>query len=140
MAIEALSGLFDLPLLPAGEAFWRMSPYVDPSAEQFGFRKAHQPFFSRALNWLCRLTASPALSWLFWRPGVPLLLVMIACVCFARHRPLTALLIPASLIAYHLATALMLSSPTDFRFFLPTFMGAPLALAALFLRPQATTR
>lgn len=135
LSIEALSGLFDLPLLPAGNAFWRMSPYVDASAAQFGFEKAHHPFLSRALNWLCRLTATPALSWLFWRPGVPLLLVMLACVLFARRRPLTALLLPAALIAYHLATTLMLSSPTDFRFFLPTLVGAPLALAALFARP-----
>jgi len=140
LAIEALSGLFDLPLLPAGNAFWRMSPYVDASAAQFGFEKAHHPFLSRVLNWLCRLTAAPALSWLFWRPGVPLLLVMLACVLFARRRPLTALLLPAALIAYHLATTLMLSSPTDFRFFLPTLVGAPLALAALLTRPADQAR
>jgi len=136
LATQALSGLFDLPLLPAGEAFWRMSPYVDPSAAPFGVEKAHQPFLSRALNWLCRMTASAPLSWLFWRPGLPLLAVMVFCVLFARRRLLSALLLPAALIAYHLATSVMLSSPTDFRFFLPTLLGAPLAIAALFMRPQ----
>lgn len=137
LAIEALSGLFDLPLLPAGDAYWRMTPYVDPSAAQFHIAKAHQPFLSRALNWLCRMTASPALSWLFWRPGAALLAIMLCCVCFARRRPLTALLLPAMLIAYHLATTVMLSSPTDFRFFLPTLLCAPLALTALCMRPKA---
>ncbi len=140
LAIEALGGLFDLPLLLAGEAPWRMTPYVDPSAAQFGFEAAHHPFLSRALNWLCRLSASPAFSWLCWRPGVWLLLVMAACVAFARRRPLSALLLPAMLIAYHLATSLMLSSPTDFRFFLPTLLCAPLALSALVMRPQPSSR
>ena len=135
LALEALAGLFDLPLLPAGEAYWRMSPYVDPSAAQFGIEKAHQPFLSRALNWLCRSTAKTPLSWLFWRPGVSLLLIMLFCVCFARRRPLTALLLPAAAICYHLATSVMLSSPTDFRFFLPTLLMAPLAAAALFMQP-----
>ena len=136
LAIEALSALFDLPMLPAGDAYWRMSPYVDASAAQFGIEPARQPFLSRALNWLCRTTASPALSWLFWRPGVPLLFIMLACVLFARRRPLTALLIPAAVICYHLATSVMLSSPTDFRFFLPTLMSAPPAIAALLMRRQ----
>ena len=135
LAVEALSGLFDLPLLPAGDAYWRMSPYVDASAAQFGLEDARQPFLSRALNWLCRLTASPALSWLFWRPGIPLLLIMLFCVLFARRRPRTALLLPAAVICYHLATSVMLSSPTDFRFFLPTILLAPLAIAALFMQP-----
>lgn len=135
LALEALAGLFDLPLLPAGDAYWRMSPYVDPSAAQFGVEKAHQPFLSRALNWLCRLSATPALSWLFWKPGVPLLMIMLFCVCFARRRPLTALLIPAAAICYHLTTSVMLSSPTDFRFFLPTMLLWPLAIAALFMQP-----
>lgn len=135
LALEALGGLLDMPLLPAGDAYWRMTPYVDPSAAQFGVEEAHQPFLSRALNWLCRLTASPALSWLFWRPGAALLLIMLFCVGFARRRPLTALLLPASVICYHLATSVMLSSPTDFRFFLPTMLLWPLAIAALFMQP-----
>ncbi|MBR5287904.1 MAG: hypothetical protein IKU34_04845 [Clostridia bacterium] len=135
LALTALGGLFDLPLLPAGSAFWRMSPYVDPSAASLGFVSSRSEFLARALNWLCRLTASPALSWLLWRPGTVLLFIMAACVLFARRRPLTALLLPAGLIAYHLATALMLSSPTDFRFFLPTMVTAPLAIAALMMTP-----
>lgn len=136
LAVEALSGLLRLPLLPAGQAVWRMSPYVDPGAAAFGIERAHQPFLSRALNWLCRTAAHPALSWLCYLPGVPLLLIMLFCVLFSRRRPLSALTIPAMLIAYHLATSLMLSSPTDFRFFLPTMMCMPLALSALLLRPQ----
>ena len=140
LALQALGGLFDMPLLPAGNAFWRMSPYVDPSAAQLGFKASRNEFLARALNWLCRLTASPALSFAFWRPGVPLLLVMVFCVLFARRRPLTALLLPAAMIAYHLATAIMLSSPTDFRFFLPTMVFAPLALAALTILPAKEAR
>ena len=136
LALEALAGLFDMPMLLTGEAYWRMSPYTDLSAAQFGFEAAHQPFLTRALNWLCRQSASPALAWLCWRPGVWLLMVMVFCVLFARRRPLSSLLLPAAIIGYHLATTLVLSSPTDMRFYLPTLMGAPLAAAALFLRPK----
>ncbi len=140
LALRALCSLFSMPLLPTGEAYWRMTPYADPSAYSLGVVGTRHPFLSRAFNWLCRMTATPALSWLFWRPGVALLLVMAACVLFARRRPLTALLLPAGIIAYHLATTVMLSSPMDFRFFLPTLVGAPLALAALFMRPYAQNR
>lgn len=140
LALRALCSLFGMPLLPTGDAYWRMTPYTDAAASQYIIDTGLSNFLSRALNWLCRMTAKPALSWLFWLPGVPLMLVMAACVLFARRRPLTALLIPAALIAYHLATTVVLSSPTDFRFFLPTLIGAPLALAALFMRPCAQNR
>ena len=81
------------------------------------------------------------MSALFWTAaGVALLLLMLCCVLFARRRPLTALLLPAGLIAYHLATTVMLSSPTDFRFFLPTLIGTPLAIAALMSRPAEEAR
>lgn len=138
LAIEALGALLKLPMQPVGGAHWRMTPYVDASAEQFGLSKAHQPFLSRALNWLCRMTATPALSWLFWNPGMPLMMIMLFCVLFARHRPLTSLLLPAMLIGYHFATSVMLSSPTDFRFFLPTLMAAPLTVIALCAKPHPT--
>lgn len=140
LALRALCSLFNMPLLPTGEAFWRMTPYVHSSASQYVIKTELSSLLSRALNWLCRFTAKPALSWLFWRPGVPLLLIMAACVLFARRRPLTALLLPAALIAYHLATTVMLSSPMDFRFFLPTLIGAPLAIAALCAQPAEKAR
>lgn len=59
------------------------------------------------------------------------MLVMICCVLFARRQPLSALLLPAMLIAYNLATCAVLSSSTDFRFFLSTPMLAPLCVVGL---------
>ena len=66
-----------------------------------------------------------------WNPGFALMLVMICCVLFARRQPLSALLLPAMLIAYNLATCAVLSSSTDFRFFLSTPMLAPLCVVGL---------
>lgn len=135
LALKALANLMNMPLLPTGEAYWRMSPYTDAYFSAYQLVSTHHSFLARALNWLCRLSSKPALSWLFWRPGVALLAIMAACVLFARRRPLTALLLPAGVIAYHLATTLMLSSATDFRFYLPTLICMPLALAALYACP-----
>ena len=65
---------------------------------------------------------------------------MICCVLFARQRPLSALLMPAMLIAYHLATCVMLSSSTDYRFFLSLMLTAPAALLALIAHPAPASR
>ena len=62
---------------------------------------------------------------------------MLACALLGRDLPLSALLLPAALIAYDLATALVLSSPTDYRFFLSTPMLAPLCVLGLLAAPHA---
>lgn len=137
LAIEALAGLWSLPFLPFRDAYWRISPYT---SQEFVFTFRFEPGgfapLQRVLGGLCRLFATPALSFLGWCPGFALLLVMAACVLLGRGRPLSALLLPAALIAYDLATALVLSSPTDFRFFLTTPMLAPLCLLGLAVRPR----
>ena len=134
LALEALAGLWHMPLLPFGEAYWRLSPYAEGMFEaQCGGPIV--PFFGRALNALARLTAEPALSWLVWNPGFFLLALMGVCCLLARRRPLGALTLPAMLISYDLATALMLSSPTDFRFFITTPMLAPVAALMLVCCP-----
>lgn len=135
LAREALRGLFDMPLLPFGDAYWRLSPYVDAD-NWFGFSASGVPILQRILGAVCRLSAVPALSWLFWRPGLWLLLVMAACTLYARRRPLSALTLPAMLICYHLVTCAVLSSPTDFRFFLSAPMIAPLCIMGLIIRPH----
>lgn len=136
LALRALRGLFEMPLLPFADAYWRMSPYVDSGVAYMGIERTGVPIVARVLSAVCRLSANAALSWLFWNPGFPLLLVMLACALFGRRRPLSALLLPAMLIAYQLVTTLVLSSPTDFRFFLSTPMIAPLCLTGLILRPR----
>lgn len=68
-----------------------------------------------------------------------MLTVMFACVLCASRRPLSALTLPAMLIAYNLATSMALSSPTDYRFFLSTPMLAPLCLLGLFAQPACWT-
>ena len=140
LALKALCALIDMPMLLRGSAYWRNRVYVDPSALTIGYEAQYNEHLARIIDQLADKSASPALSWLFWRPGVPLLLVMFFCVLFARRRPLTSLLLPAGMIAYHLATILMLSSYTDFRFFLPTLVIAPLAIAALMINPHQEAR
>lgn len=140
LATEALSGLWRMPLLPFGNAYWRMSPYIE-SAESaayagYTFTMQGPPALRYLLNGICRHSAGPLFSWLFWNPGFPLLLVMLACVAFAGNRPAAALTLPAMMIGYSFATALVLSSPTDFRFFLCIPLSAPLALAGLIALPQ----
>lgn len=133
LAIEALAGLWQMPLLPFGHSYWRISPYIDPVFfAWFSDLDAGIPLIRRVLNALCRYSAEPAVSWLFWNPGFPLLIVMAACCLFAHRRTISALAIPAMLICYNLVTALVLSSPTDFRFYLTTFMLAPLCFCTLF--------
>lgn len=137
LALEAISGLAKMPLLPFSQAYWRMSPYVDAGAAYLGVERTGVSFLSRVLNALCRISATRAFSWLFWNPGFPLLVLMLACALLQRRRPLSALLLPAMLICYHLVTTVVLSSPTDFRFFLSTPMIVPLSLAGLILKPQS---
>lgn len=132
LALEALAGLWQMPLLPFGDSYWRMSPYVDPHF--YDYHQTGIPIVHRVLNALCRYSAEPAVSWLFWNPGFFLLLVMLACALFALHRPLSALTLPAMLICYDLVTSLVLSSPTDFRFYISTPMLFPLCLAVLLAR------
>lgn len=140
LATEALSGLWRMPLLPFGDAYWRMTPYIE-SAESaayagYTFTLQGSPVLRYLLNGICRHTARPLFSWLFWNPGFPLLLVMLACVAFAGKRPPAALTLPAMMIGYSFATALVLSSPTDFRFFLCIPLSAPLAIAGLVAIPH----
>ena len=138
LAVEALAGLWQLPFLPFGDAYWRISPYTSQEFMfSFSFEAAGIAPLRRALGWLCRLFSTPALSWLGWCPGFALLAVMLACALLGRDRPLSALLLPAALIAYDLATALVLSSPTDYRFFLSTPMLAPLCVLGLLAAPHA---
>ena len=137
LAVEALAGLWQLPFLPFGNAYWRISPYTSQEfVFTFQFKPGGVAPLQRVLDWLCRLFSTPALSWLGWRPGLALLAVMLACALLGRGRPLSALLLPAALIAYDLATALVLSSPTDFRFFLTTPMLAPLCVLGLMVKPR----
>lgn len=140
LAMEAMGRLYEMSVWPSGNAYYAFAPYVDASAEQFGFVSQKNPFLSRVLNWLCRKSAHAAVSWLFWKPGFYLLLIMLACCAYARRRPLSSLLLPAMLIAYHLVTCVMLSSPTDFRFFLPTIMCAPIAVIGLIVRPAKSEK
>ena len=130
LAIEALGYLMQMPLWPFCDAYWRISPYIDPGAESFGLAsEIPSSLLNRALGYVNRLSAEPVFAWLTWNPGFALMLVMICCVLFARRQPLSALLLPAMLIAYNLATCAVLSSSTDFRFFLSTpmleLMGTP---------------
>ncbi|MDO5377532.1 MAG: hypothetical protein Q4G52_04275 [Clostridia bacterium] len=138
LALDALAGLWQLPLLPFGEAYWRLSPYT---SQEFVFSFRYEPGGFAPLQYLlgglCRLFSKPALSWLSWCPGFALLTVMLACALLSQGRPASALLLPAMLIAYDLATALVLSSPTDFRFFLSTPMLAPLCVFGLLARRTA---
>ena len=142
LATEALSGLWRMPLLPFGDAYWRMSPYIESaeSAAYAGYTFTMQgfPALRYLLNGICRHTASPLFSWLFWNPGFPLLLIMLACVAFTGKRPSAALTLPAMMIGYSFATSLVLSSPTDFRFFLCIPLSAPLALAGLVAQPVSS--
>lgn len=134
LAVEALSGLWQMPLLPFGEAWWKMSPYVDP--DFYGYVRTGVPLIANALGMLGRGCSRECISWLVWNPGFPLLAVMLACVLFSRRRPLCALTLPAMLICYNLTTALVLSSSSDFRFFLSTPIIAPLALLMLCAQPR----
>ena len=137
LGIEALGLLWQMPMWPVSDAYWRITPHLDPSAEGHGFTRSENPLLSRVLNALCRYSSEPIVAWAFWLPGFWLMAIMVFCVLFARRRPLSALLMPAMLIAYHLATCLMLSSSTDYRFFLSLMMTAPAALIALMARPAA---
>ena len=138
LGLEALGLLWQMPMWPVSDAYWRIAPYLDPSAEGHGFTENHSPLLLRVLNALCRYTSVPALAWIAWMPGFWLMAIMIFCAVFARRRPLGALTMPAMLIAYHLATCVMLSSSTDYRFFLSIMMIAPIALAALLARPNTS--
>lgn len=138
LGLEALGLLWQMPMWPFGDAYWRISPHMDGGGRGYGFVQMHSPFLARALNWLSRFSSHPALAWVCWLPGFWLLAVMVFCVLFARRRPLSALLMPAMLIAYHLATCVMLSSSTDYRFFLPVMVAAPAALIALLARPATS--
>lgn len=137
LGLEALGLLWQMPMWPVSDAYWRIAPHLDPTAEGHGFVKNHQPLLVRVLNALCRYTSHPAFAWAVWLPGFWLMMIMVFCVLFARQRPLSALLMPAMLIAYHLATCIMLSSSTDYRFFLSLMMAAPAVLIALMARPAA---
>ncbi len=141
LAIEALGYLMQMPMWPFCDAYWRISPYVDSSAAEFGFSSIEPNLLNRTLGFLNRLSAEPIFAWLTWNPGFGLMLVMICCVLFARRRPLSALLLPAMLIAYNLAACAVLSSSTDFRFFLTTPMLAPLCVVGLVghVTPSVTT-
>lgn len=140
LAVEALAGLWQLPILPFGNAYWRICPYTSTEFFfTFPYKAAGFEPLQIVLGGIVRLFSIPALSWLGWCPGFALLTVILACVLFGRGRPLSALLLPAALIAYDLATALVLSSPTDFRFFLSTLMLAPLCVLGLLARSPAQT-
>jgi hypothetical protein len=136
LGLEALGLLWQMPMWPVSDAYWRIAPHLDPSAHGHGFTQNSNPFLLRILNALCRYTSVPALAWIAWLPGFWLMAIMVFCVTFARRRPLSALLMPAMLIAYHFATCVMLSSSTDYRFFLSLMMAAPAALIALLARPS----
>ena len=140
LGLEALGLLWQMPMWPVSDAYWRISPHVDPSAGSFGIEQHQLALFARPLNWLSRISSHPALAWALWLPGFYLLSIMIFCVLFARQRPLSALLMPAMLIAYHLATCVMLSSSTDYRFFLSLMLTAPAALLALIAHPAPASR
>ena len=140
LGLEALGLLWQMPMWPVSDAYWRISPHVDPSAGQFGIEQKQFSLFARPLNWLSRISSHPALAWALWLPGFYLLAIMVFCVLFARRRPLSALLMPAMLIAYHLATCIMLSSSTDYRFFLSIMLAAPAALTALLAQPAPASR
>lgn len=134
LALEALAGLWQMPLLPFGWSYWRLTPYSESMfVEEFG--SSVLPFAGRVLGALARYTAEPVISWLVWNPGFFLIVMMLFCCALARRRPLGALTLPAMLICYDLATCIMLSSPTDFRFFITTPMLAPVAALLLFSRP-----
>lgn len=137
LGLEALGLLWQMPMWPVSDAYWRIAPYLEPYAEALGYTKNLNPLLVRVLNALCRYTSVPALAWAIWLPGFWLMAIMVFCVLFARKRPLSALLMPAMLIAYHLATCVMLSSSTDYRFFLAIMMTAPAALIALLARPAS---
>lgn len=138
LSIEALSELWRMPLLPFGDAYWRMSPYIESAdyASYAGFTFTMQglPQLKYLLNGICRHLARPWASWLFWKPGFPLLMTMLACAAFIRERKLYALTIPALVIGYSFATSLVLSSPTDFRFFMCIPLCAPLGIIGLIMR------
>lgn len=140
LGIEALGLLWQMPMWPVSDAYWRISPHVDPAGGGFGITAKPFTLFSRPLNWLSRFTSHPALAWACWLPGFYLMAIMVFCVLFARRRPLSALLMPAMLIAYHLATCIVLSSSTDYRFFLSTMLAAPAALIALLAKPASSSR
>ncbi len=137
LTIEALSYLWQTPMFPFCYSYWRMSPYVDPVLGMSATPLSEG--VRRVLNALCRYSAEAPVSWLFWNPGFFMLTVMFACVLCASRRPLSALTLPAMLIAYNLATSMALSSPTDYRFFLSTPMLAPLCLLGLFAQPACWT-
>lgn len=139
LGLEALGLLWQMPMWPASDAYWRIAPYLDPSAAGHGFTQNLNPLLVRVLNALCRYTSEPLFAWAVWLPGFWLMAIMVFCVLFARRRPLSALLMPAMLIAYHLATCVMLSSSTDYRFFLAIMMTAPAALIALLARPSSSS-
>ena len=140
LGLEALGLLWQMPMWPVSDAYWRISPHVDESAHPFGIEQKQFSLFARPLNWLSRFSSQPALAWAFWLPGFYLLFIMIFCVLFARRQPLSALLMPAMLIAYHLATCVVLSSSTDYRFFLSLMLAAPAALITLLAHPAPASR
>lgn len=140
LGLQALGLLWQMPMWPVSDAYWRISPHVDPSAGQFGIEQKQFSLFARPLNWLSRISSHPALAWALWLPGFYLLAIMVFCVLFARQRPLSALLMPAMLIAYHLATCVVLSSSTDYRFFLSIMLAAPAALLTLLAHPAPASR
>lgn len=43
LAIEALGYLMQMPLWPFCDAYWRISPYIDPGAESFGWHPRFRP-------------------------------------------------------------------------------------------------
>ncbi|MBQ8095000.1 MAG: hypothetical protein IJ242_15720 [Clostridia bacterium] len=135
LAAEALSYLWQMPLWPVSDAYWRMSPYCEPLE---GLSTTGIPFFRRILGWVCRLTAEPVLSWLFWLPGFTMLVLTITCSIIGPSRPKLALLLAAGLLPYHLATSMFLSSSTDYRFYLGLQIAAPLCLISLLFSSGTT--
>ena len=136
LALEALSYLWQMPMWPFSDAYWRVCP---SNESDLTFRHERNPFLNRILNALCRWSAKPFFAWLFWLPGTFMLILVVACALFAPFRKPSALLPAAGLIPYHLATSLFLSSSTDFRFFLGFQMCVPLALICLLFIPFSYT-
>ena len=128
LAAEAIGYLWQMPMWPGGDAYWYLSPHL---VEVFPASRHLQPFLSRALNWVARKTSDYPMAWALWCPGFYLISIMIVCVGYINKRKIRALLLPAGLIAYHFATDAVLSSSTDYRFYLGFMICAPLCILSL---------
>jgi hypothetical protein len=105
---------------------------------------AFSPVFPELGQWMLRSVVSTFdrdISWLFWRPAVPLYLVFLACAvaCLRRRswRP-AALLVPLFL---HTLALLLLINSQDLRYQYPVFlMSQMFCLGWLLLPCQAVTQ